>query len=410
MCAGFWTEARNVPQKAELIEKDLAMNLMSPFSFALPTRIEYGIGAVEKLADELALIHARRVMLITDVRLASSGLLSRFTTFLASKRIAYDIFARVEANPKDYNVEEGAKKAAFDKPDCLVAIGGGSPIDCAKAISVVASAGGRVRDYEGHGKIPDRVLPLIAIPTTAGSGSEVTFSAVVTDSSAHVKFSIKDPKIAPRVALVDPEMTLSMPAALTAATGMDALTHAIEAFTSRIAEPLSDAVALYAVELINAHLRAAVSNGQNIAARSGMALGSLMAAIAFSHSDVAAVHCIAEALGGKYDLPHGVCNAVILPAVMEYNLDYCVEKYARIALAMGLGDGSVEHRARQTVDAVKKLAADIHLPAFRNLGVSESDFDELAQNSVANRSNTENPRPMDTADYLKILMRLNEAT
>ncbi|MEN8780024.1 MAG: iron-containing alcohol dehydrogenase [Desulfobacterales bacterium] len=385
------------------------MNLLSPFSFALPTRIEYGTGAVEKLVDELALINARRVMLITDVRLASSGVLSRFTTYLASKRIAYDIFARVEANPKDYNVEEGAKKAAFDKPDCLVAIGGGSPIDCAKAISVVASNGGQVRDYEGYGKISGEVLPLIAIPTTAGSGSEVTFSAVVTDSREHFKFSIKDPKIAPRVALVDPEMTLSMPAALTAATGMDALTHAIEAYTAKAAEPLSDAVALHAVELITTHLRAAVSEGQNIEARSGMLLGSLLAAIAFSHSDVAAVHCIAEALGGQYDLPHGVCNAVTLPAVMEYNLDYCVDRYARIAVAMGLGDGSVESRARQAVAEVKKLAADIHLPEFRQLGVKEGDVEKLANNSAANGSNRNNPRPMEKGDYLKVLMGLNEA-
>lgn len=385
------------------------MNLLSPFSFALPTRIEYGTGAVEKLADELALINARRVMLITDVRLASSGVLSRFTTHLASKRIAYDIFARVEANPKDYNVEEGAKKAAFDKPDCLVAIGGGSPIDCAKAINVVASNGGQVRDFEGYGKIPGDVLPLIAIPTTAGSGSEVTFSAVVTDSREHFKFSIKDPKIAPRVALVDPEMTLSMPAALTAATGMDALTHAIEAYTANAAEPLSDAVALHAVELITTHLRAAVSDGLNIEARSGMLLGSLLAAIAFSHSDVAAVHCIAEALGGQYDLPHGVCNAVTLPAVMEYNLDYCVDRYARIALAMGLGDGSVESRARQAVAEVKKLAADIHLPEFRQLGVKEGDFEKLANDSAANGSNRDNPRPMERGDYLKVLMGLNEA-
>ena len=250
---------------------------------------------------------------------------------------------------------------------------------------------------------------MIAIPTTAGSGSEVTFSAVVTDSGKHFKFSIKDPKIAPRVALVDPEMTLSMPAALTAATGMDALTHAIEAYTAKAAEPLSDAAALYAVELISTHLRTAVFDGQNIEARSGMLLGSLLAAIAFSHSDVAAVHCIAEALGGQYDLPHGVCNAVTLPAVMAYNLDYCVDRYARIALAMGLGDGRIESRARQAVAEVKKLADDIHLPDFRQLGVKESDFEKLADDSAANGSNRDNPRPMEKGDYLNVLMALNEA-
>ncbi|MFZ0134834.1 MAG: iron-containing alcohol dehydrogenase [Desulfobacterales bacterium] len=385
------------------------MNLVSPFGFALPTRIEYGTGAVEKLADELARIDARRVMLITDVRLASSGLLARFTTYLASKRIAYDIFARVEANPKDYNVEEGAKKALSDKPDCLVAIGGGSPIDCAKAIGVVAASGGRARDFEGYGKVSGKVLPLIAIPTTAGSGSEVTFSAVITDSTQRIKFSIKDSSIAPRVALVDPEMTFSMPAALTAATGMDALTHAIEAFSARAAEPLSDALALYAIELISTHLRAAVADGRSLEARSGMLLGSLLAAVAFSHSDVAAVHCISEALGGKYDLPHGVCNAVVLPAVMEYNLDYCVDRYARIALAMGLRTDGAENLARQAVAEVKKLATDIHLPDFRDLGVQEADIEELARCSAANGSNPANPRPMTDEDYRNVLLRLSGA-
>jgi alcohol dehydrogenase len=386
------------------------MNSLSTFSFELPTRIEYGIGAVEKLADELELRNVKNVMLITDVRLASSGLLSRFTTHLGVKRISYDVFTRVEANPKDYNVEEGAQKAAFLKPDCLVAIGGGSPIDCAKAISVVAPGGGRVQDYVGKGQITGDVLPLIAIPTTAGSGSEVTFSAVITDSQQHFKFSLKDPKIAPRVAIVDPELTRSMPPALTAATGMDALTHAIEAYTTKASEPIADAAALYAVEMIFRHLKSAVSDGQNLEARSGMLLGSVLAAIAFSHSDVAAVHCIAEALGGKYDLPHGVCNAVVLPAIMDYNLDFCAEKYARIARAMGFNDRNVHRRAQKAVAAVKKLASDVNLPRFNELGVREADFDELARNSAANGSNSGNPRFMDKDDYLQIFSILSATT
>ncbi len=385
------------------------MNFKPSFSFELPTRIEYGVGAVEKLADELVSRKVKNVMLVTDVRLASSGLLSRFTTHLGSQRISYDIFTRVEANPKDYNVEEGARKAAFLNPDCLVAIGGGSPIDCAKAISVVAPGGGRVRDYEGKGKITGNVLPLIAIPTTAGSGSEVTFSAVITDSRQHYKFSLKDPKMAPRVAIVDPELTQSMPPSLTAATGMDALTHAIEAYTAKAAEPLADAAALYAVELIYRHLKSAVTDGRNLESRSAMLLGSVLAAIAFSHSDVAAVHCIAEALGGKYDLPHGVCNAVVLPAIMEYNLAFCTEKYARLARAMGFSYKNVQSGAQKAVAAVKTLASDINLPEFNTLGVSEADFDELASNSAANGSNSENPRSMDKKDYLQIFRILSES-
>jgi alcohol dehydrogenase len=206
--------------------------------------------------------------------------------------------------------------------------------------------------------------------------------------------------------LADPELTLSMPPALTAATGMDALTHAVEAFSAKSAVPLSDALALYAVELISAHLRRAVTDGQDIEARSGMLLASLLAAMAFSHSDVAAVHCISEALGGKYDLPHGTCNAVMLPAIMAYNLDYCIERYARIAVAMGAGDGDPRQRACNAVAEIEKLAADVHLPTFRDLGVKEDDFEDLARSSAANDSNQSNPRPMQSRDYLDVLVRL----
>jgi len=270
----------------------------------------------------------------------------------------------------------------------------------------VTRQGGAVRDYEGPNKIGTDILPLIAIPTTAGTGSEVTFSSVITDSGEKFKFSIKDPRIAPRVALVDPEMTVSMPPGLTASTGMDALTHAIEGFTAKAAEPIADSAALYAIELITSYLRTAVFDGSNLEARAGMLMGSVLAGIAFSHSDVAAVHCVAEALGGKYDAPHGVCNAVVLPAVMAYNMEYCEERYARIAAAMGLFDENVDKAARRAVDAVQKLAVDVHLPAFSTLGVQENDLEELAINSFKNGSNVDNPRPMSKEDYLSLFKSL----
>jgi alcohol dehydrogenase len=383
------------------------MNLLNSFSFELPSRIEYGVGVAAKIATELNIFGFKKALLITDRGIVASGLVDRIGERLNAGSIDCDVFDNVEANPKDYNVHEGVEKTAAYGADCLVAVGGGSPIDCAKAISVVATCGGKVRAYEGQGKINTPPLPLVAIPTTAGSGSEVTFSSVITDSQAKFKFSIKDPKIAPRIALVDPEMTQTMPPALTAATGMDALTHAIEAYTCKVAEPLADACALYAVELITRHLKAAFDNGGNIEARAGMLLGSILAAIAFSHSDVAAVHCIAEALGGKYDAPHGVCNAVVLPAVMEYNMAYCKNRYARIATAMGIAYEDDNEGAQLAVGAVKQLATDVDLPDFNSLGVKESDFDELAHNSAVNGSNPDNPRPMDKSDYVTILKQLS---
>ncbi len=383
------------------------MNLLNSFSFELPTRIEYGIGSVEQLSDIIKGLNAKSLLVVTDKGIRNSGLLERVSNLFDAAKLQYKIFDNVEPNPKDYNVQECADIAKDLNPDCLVTVGGGSPIDCAKAIAVVARQGGAARDYEGPNRIGADVLPLIAIPTTAGTGSEVTFSSVITDTREKYKFSIKDPKIAPKVALVDPEMTLTMPPGLTAATGMDALTHAIEGFTAKAAEPIADSAALYAIEMIAAYLRTAVSDGNNLEARAGMLLGSVLAGIAFSHSDVAAVHCVAEALGGKYDAAHGVCNAVVLPAVMEYNMDYCKDRYARIAAAMGLSFENVEAGARQAVKAVQQLAADVHLPEFGSLGVKQTDFDELALNSFKNGSNIDNPRPMAKEDYLRLFKTLS---
>ena len=382
------------------------MNLLNSFSFELPTKIEYGVGAARGLVDAVKKLNAGKLLLITDKGIVSSGLLEKITGSLKAHKMNWKVFDNVEPNPKDYNVQQGAEIARRFGPDCLVALGGGSPIDCAKAIAVLAFQGGAVRDYEGRDKIGADVVPLVAVPTTAGTGSEVTFSSVITDSSEKFKFSIKDPKIAPKVALVDPEMTLTMPPELTASTGMDALTHAIEAFTAKVSEPIADSAALYAIELIARYLRIAVSESHNLEARAGMLLGSVLAGIAFSHADVAAVHCVAEALGGKYDAAHGVCNAIVLPAVMAYNMEYCKQRYARIAAAMGLAVENVDQGAERAVEAVKKLASDIHLPGFNSLGVKEKDLEELAVNAFKNGSNIDNPRPMKKEDYLNLFQLL----
>ena len=382
------------------------MNLLNSFSFELPTRIEYGVGAVGKLAESLIGLGSQKVLIVTDHGIEASGLLSAIADQLTAAKLGFDIFSEVESNPKDHNVHAGTAIAKRLQADCLVALGGGSPIDCAKAIAVLVTHGGAVRDYEGKGKISGNVLPLIAIPTTAGTGSEVTFSSVITDTGEGFKFTLKHPCIAPRIALLDPQMTLTMPPGLTAATGMEALTHAIEGYTARVSEPLADAAALYAVELVAKYLKIAVLDGKNMQARAGMLLGSVLAGIAFSHSDVGSVHCIAEALGGKYDTAHGVCNAVVLPAQMEYNMDYCRERYARIASAMGISFESTEDGARRAVEAVKQLAVDLKLPSFDSFGVKAADIEELAFKSFVNGSNVDNPRPMSKDDYLILFNKM----
>jgi len=382
------------------------MNLLNSFSFELPTRIEYGVGATGKLAESLKELGAQKVLIVTDKGIEACGLLSAMADQLEEAKLEFGIFSEVEPNPKDHNVHAGTEIAKGLKADCLVAVGGGSPIDCAKAIAVLATQEGAVRDYEGKDKISGNVLPLIAIPTTAGTGSEVTFSSVITDTGEGFKFTLKHPFIAPRIALLDPQMTITMPPGLTAATGMDALTHAIEGYTARVSEPLADAAALYAVELVAKYLKIAVFEGVDMEARAGMLLGSVLAGIAFSHSDVGSVHCIAEALGGKYDTAHGVCNAVVLPAVMEYNMDYCRKRYARIASAMGISFESTEDGARRAVEAVKQLAVDLNLPSFGSFGVKADDIEELAFKSFVNGSNEDNPRPMSKDDYLILFNKM----
>ena len=382
---------------------------ISPFTFILPTEIRYGQDAGSGLPDELKSNSIGSVLVVTDPGIAGQPFTADILDQLARAGIKTAVFDKVEPNPKDRNVTEGAVKARETKADAIVALGGGSPIDCAKAVSVVAALGGKARDYEDPSRINGPVLPLYTIPTTAGTGSEVTFSSVITDTSEHFKFTVKSPGIAPRVAFIDPLYTHSKPPMLTAATGLDALTHAVEAYTAKAANPLSDACALYAAQLINRHLITAVKQPGNSAARAGMMIGSLLAGIAFSHSDVASVHCIAEAMGGKYDTPHGICNAIALPVVMEYNLDFAEERYAGIASAMGFPFAAFREGAELAVSRVKELVREIGLPDFSSLGAKEADFQELAEKSERNGSNKDNPRPMTAHDYMEVLSRLTKA-
>lgn len=381
-------------------------NLTLPFSFTLPTKIVYGPGCIFNLIEELKVNNGKRPIIVTDKGIREAGLLDRITSILDNNKVKYIIYDGVEPNPKDVNVEEGAKIAKEFGADSIISIGGGSPIDCGKSIGVLLSHNeDKIKKYEGKTAATKHLPLLIAIPTTAGTGSELTFSSVITDTKNNYKMTIKSPYTAPKVALCDPELTLTLPAHITASTGMDALTHAIEAYTANCSEPISDGLALYAIELIYNNLVLAFNEGQNLEARSGMLLGSMMAGIAFSHSDVASVHCIAESLGGVYDLPHGVCNAIFLPHVMEYNMNYAVEKYGRIGKAMGLDFEDIKEGAQKAVNGVKSLAIDVELPLFSDLEVNINDFERLAEMATRNISTQSNPRPMNKDNYLTILKR-----
>jgi alcohol dehydrogenase len=380
-------------------------NFQSVFSFVLPTKIVFGPGCIKTIPAQLAELGLSRPLIVTDAGVSAAGVLDKVLPLLPS---AFKVFDGVEANPKDKNVSSGAEAYRVFAADGIIAIGGGSPMDCAKSIGVLAANGADdIKVFEGK-NIPSKPLPpLLCIPTTSGTGSELTFSSVITDTSSNYKMTVKNAFTAPKIALCDPELTLSVPASVTAATGVDALTHAIEAFSANCSEPISDAAALYAIELISQNLVPAFQNGNDLEARSRMLMGSMLAGIAFSHSDVASVHCIAESLGGIYDLPHGVCNAIFLPFVMEYNLDYCEKKYARIARAMGIDASQGREQALAAVNAVKQLARDVKLPSFSSLKVDPADYQKIAAFSAKNGSNGSNPRPMTEEDYLAVLKMVN---
>jgi alcohol dehydrogenase len=373
--------------------------MIHTLDFVLPTKIRYGAGIIGVLGEELRLLGAKKIMIITDKGLVATGIVKKVTDIIENENMTWVIYDDIEPNPKDHNVEKCAEKAKEEFIDTIVALGGGSPIDAAKAASVLIRQGGRVKDYEGKGKIADNCVPMITIPTTAGTGSEVTFSSVITDTHEKRKFTIKSTSIAAKTAIIDPELTLTVPPILTAATGIDALTHAIEGYTATCTEPIAEAVGLYAVEYIAQNIVEAVKNGGNIEARDKMMMGSLLAGLSFSHADVASVHCMAESLGSMYDAPHGMCNAILLPYVMAHNLPDIEYKYARVARAMGIEEKDDRKAALQGIEYIKQLIVDIELPGIRSLNVNTADFELLAEMSAKNGSNQSNPRQMTKDDY-----------
>jgi alcohol dehydrogenase len=381
--------------------------MISPFEFLLPTKIRYGAGSIQVLGEELKALNAKKIMVITDKGLSKSAVMEKLTSILKREAFCFIIYNEIEANPKDYNVEACAETARAENIDTLVAFGGGSPIDAAKAVAVLARQGGHVRDYQGKGKIKDDCLPLLTIPTTAGTGSEVTFSSVITDTKEKFKFTIKSTSIAAKTAIIDPELTLTVPPMITAATGIDALTHAIEGYTANCTEPIAEAVGLYAVEYIANNIVEAVKNGGNLVARDNMMMGSLLGGLSFSHADVASVHCMAEALGSIYDAPHGMCNSILLPYVMEYNLPDAAYKYARIARAMGIEEKDDQKAAELGIAHIRKLSQEIGLPGMRSLNVNPDDFELLADMSVKNGSNGSNPREMTRESYIALFRKAN---
>lgn len=373
--------------------------------YHLPTEITFGAGAINEVGEVVKQkLGSTRPFLVTDKGIDDAGILKKLKTPLAG----IPVFTDVEQNPKHTTVDRGAEIARALNPDLVIGLGGGSVIDAAKAIALLATNPGRIEDYEGRERYRVPPLRLLAIPTTCGTGSEVTWVSVITHIGRKFKMSIKGPRMYPAAALVDPDLLMTLPPHLVASTGLDAFTHAVEACTVKPAGFITDALALEALQLIFRCLPEAYRDVKgNATAREGMMKGSLLAGMAFGNSDVGAVHCLAESIGSLYDTPHGVANAVFLPYVMEFNLDPAAEKYSKIAAVAGIEMADQHGAARALIQKIRALSHDLSIPAFRDLGIPESDFELIARKSFENNSNPSNPRDATAADYLDILKRAN---
>jgi choline dehydrogenase len=375
--------------------------------------MKHGLGAVQTLAEEARALGLKRPLIVTDSGIVKAGLLDRATAPFKVANIGYAVFDRVAPNPPIATVDEGAAVYASEKCDGIVGFGGGSAMDTAKAIGVVAANGGSIRQYEWADPQPikNRIPPTICVPTTAGTGSEVTLWAVITDHDRHIKFNVGGTShIGPWVALIDPELTLDLPPAVTAGTGMDALAHAIECYTCAYAQPLPDSVALNAMEYIAKHLRVAFAQGHNVEARYGMSMAAMLGAMAYGTESAGAAHAMSQSAGGVHDVPHGALTARVLGPVMEYNYKGEPQKFARIAQALGedIRGLSVWDAAEKAVDAVYRLTDDVEIPSLQELGFKREEIPHLAEIAFKDPQTIGNPRDLSLKSYVQIYERTFE--
>ena len=376
------------------------------FGFFIPTVTLMGVGAHKEIGNQIKVLGGTKPFICTDKGITAAGIADRVAAVIKAEcEVEPVIYDGTHPNPTDNNVHEGYDMYKASGCDLIVSLGGGSAHDCGKGIGIIATNGGNIRDYEGVDKSSSAMPPFIAVNTTAGTASEMTRFCIITDTSRKVKMAIVDWRVTPNVAIDDPLLMVGMPPALTAATGMDALTHAVEAYVSTAATPVTDACALKAIELVAGYLRAAVANGQDMEARDKMCYAQYLAGMAFNNASLGHVHAMAHQLGGFYDLPHGVCNAILLPHVSRFNLIAKMGRFADIAVAMGENiDGlSTRAAADKALEAIGTLSADIGIPSgLKELGVSKDDLPIMAENAQKDACGLTNPRCPTLEDVIDI--------
>jgi alcohol dehydrogenase len=375
------------------------------YGFYIPTVSLMGVGCSKEAGEQAKALGASNLLIVTDAGLAKMGVADTIKGYIEAAGLKAIIFDGAEPNPTDTNVHAGVTVYQDNKCDGIVSLGGGSSHDCGKGVGMVIGNGGHIRDFEGVNKSTKPMPPFLAINTTAGTASEMTRFCIITNTETHVKMAIVDWRCTPNIAINDPVLMVGKPPALTAATGMDALTHAVEAYVSTIATPITDACAIKAIELVAQYLSPAVANGANLEARDKMAYAEYLAGMAFNNASLGYVHSMAHQLGGFYNLPHGVCNAILLPAVSQYNLIACPKRFADIAVAMGenINGLSVTEAAEKAIVAIRRLSASIGIPTgLKALNVKEADLKLMAENAKKDACQFTNPRTASLEQVVEI--------
>lgn len=379
-------------------------------NFNCSTEVLFGVGSIKELGNIITKQKFKRVLVVCDEGIEKSGILQVVLKQISISGAECSVFSGVEPNPSTLTVDAAKQVLKSFGADVIVGVGGGSPLDTAKSVAVLATNEGDIADYEGIDKFDNEAMPVIAIPTTSGTASEVTIFTVITDIEREYKITIGGRKLAARWAILDPTLTLTLPHHLTAATGLDALVHAIESYVSKKAYPLSEVLALESIRIISSNLRKAVYAPDNIEARSNMLYGSLLAGLAFNNTRLGNVHAMSHPLSAKFHVPHGVANSVLLSPVMEFNRLAIPEKFANIAVALGeaeAGSASALKLSELSVSAVSRLSTDIGIPSdFSQYGVTKESINEMAADAMKSGNIEVNPRKTTHQD----LVRLYELT
>ncbi|WP_157273067.1 iron-containing alcohol dehydrogenase [Neobacillus bataviensis] len=377
-----------------------------PFKYFMPTQVECGAGISEKTGEIVKDLGVARLLIITDKGVRAAGLLDGIEKSLTAVNLDYEIFDEVEPNPSAETIHKGVDYLKEHKCEAVIAVGGGSSIDTAKGVAVMAVNPGHILDYEGAGKVTVPPLPIIAIPTTAGTGSETTNSTVITNKETSFKLAVLSPLLFPKIALLDPNLILHLPQEITAATGMDALTHAIESYTSKAANPVSQAFAMQAIKMIGENLTKSYFVGTDLESREKMLVASMLAGVAFSQSRLGNVHAISHTFGGTFNIPHGIANAALLPFVMRFNLPACADQYKDTTIALGkdvTGLSTLE-AAEKAIETVIEMNQAMNIPLnIKDLGVSLEYLPKLVKDSMRSGNVLINPRLTKPADIQSII-------